>query len=219
MIMNNDWDALFDQEIQKEYLLNLRYFLAREYKTKQIFPAKENIFAAFKTTSLKDTKVVILGQDPYHNVGQAQGYAFSVPSDFPLPPSLKNIYKELENEYHVPVHRSGDLTDWARQGVLLMNTVLTVEAHKAFSHSKMGWQNFTNEALRWINKKDGPVVFMLWGNSAINAKKFLDNPKHLVLTSAHPSPLSASRGFFGCNHFRLANEYLESHGESPIKWI
>lgn len=219
MIMNNDWDALFDQEIQKEYLLNLRYFLAHEYKTKQIFPTKENIFAAFKTTSLKDTKVVILGQDPYHNVGQAQGYAFSVPSDFPLPPSLKNIYKELENEYHVPVHRSGDLTDWARQGVLLMNTVLTVEAHKAFSHSKMGWQNFTNEALRWVNKKDGPVVFMLWGNSAISTKKFLDNPKHLVLTCAHPSPLSASRGFFGCNHFRLANEFLESHGESPIKWI
>lgn len=219
MIMNNDWDALFDQEIQKDYLLNLRYFLAKEYKTKQVFPAKENIFAAFKTTSFKDTKVVILGQDPYHNDGQAQGYSFSVPKDFPLPPSLKNIYKELENEYHVKVNRNGDLTDWARQGVLLMNTVLTVEAHKAFSHSKMGWQNFTNEALKWLNKKEEPVVFLLWGNSAIQAKKYLDNPNHLVLTSAHPSPLSASRGFFGNNHFILANEYLVKNGLVPIQWI
>ena len=142
MIMHNDWDQLFDQEIQKDYLQNLRYFLAKEYKTKNIYPAKENIFAAFKTTSLKDTKVVILGQDPYHGPGQAQGYSFSVPSNFPLPPSLQNMYKELENEYQTPVHRTGDLTDWAKQGVLLMNTILTVEEHKPLSHQDMGWQNF-----------------------------------------------------------------------------
>ena len=152
MIMHNDWDQLFDQEIQKNYLQNLRYFLAKEYKTKNIYPAKENIFAAFKTTSLKDTKVVILGQDPYHGPGQAQGYSFSVPSNFPLPPSLQNMYKELENEYQTPVHRTGDLTDWAKQGVLLMNTILTVEEHKPLSHQDMGWQNFTNEALKWINE-------------------------------------------------------------------
>ncbi|MDD7281639.1 MAG: uracil-DNA glycosylase [Erysipelotrichaceae bacterium] len=217
--MNNDWDTLFDQEIQKDYLIKIDYFLAKEYKTKEIYPAKENIFAAFKTTPIKDTKVVILGQDPYHNTGQAQGYAFSVPSDFPLPPSLKNIYKELENEYHVPVSRNGDLTDWAKQGVLLMNTVLTVEAHKAFSHSKIGWQNFTNAALQLLNEQDQPIVFMLWGNSAIQAKKYLNNPNHLVLTSPHPSPLSASRGFFGNNHFKLCNEFLEKHGVSPIQWI
>ncbi|MCF0106580.1 MAG: uracil-DNA glycosylase, partial [Holdemanella sp.] len=208
-----------EQEIKKDYLLKLRYFLAREYKTKEIYPAKENIFAAFKTTSLKDTKVVILGQDPYHNTGQAQGYSFSVPKDFPLPPSLKNIYRELEMEYNTPIHRNGDLTDWARQGVLLMNTVLTVEAHKAFSHSRMGWQNFTNEALRWLNAKEEPVVFLLWGNSAIQAKQFLTNPKHLVLTSAHPSPLSANRGFFGNNHFRLANEFLIKNNLTPIQWF
>ena len=213
------WQDFFKEEIKKDYYKQLMAFVRKEYKIGVCHPDYDKIWNAFILTPLEKVKVVILGQDPYHNVGQAQGYAFSVPSDFPLPPSLKNIYKELENEYHVPVHRSGDLTDWARQGVLLMNTVLTVEAHKAFSHSKMGWQNFTNEALRWINKKDGPVVFMLWGNSAINAKKFLDNPKHLVLTCAHPSPLSASRGFFGCNHFRLANEYLKSYGEAPIKWI
>ncbi len=219
MTMNNDWNTLFQQEIQKEYLQKIRYFLAKEYKEKEIYPAKENIFAAFQTTSLQDTKVVILGQDPYHNTGQAQGYSFSVPSDFPLPPSLKNMYKELEMEYNQPVHRNGDLTDWAKQGVLLMNTVLTVEAHKAFSHSKIGWQNFTNEVLKELNKKEGPVVFLLWGNSAIQAKKFLTNSNHLVLTSAHPSPLSAHRGFFGNNHFKLANEYLIQNGQTPIQWI
>ena len=181
--------------------------------------AKENIFAAFKTTSLKDTKVVILGQDPYHGPGQAQGYSFSVPSNFPLPPSLQNMYKELENEYQTPVHRTGDLTDWAKQGVLLMNTILTVEEHKPLSHQDKGWQNFTNEALRWINEKDGPVVFLLWGSKAIQAKKLLTNPKHLILTSPHPSPLSAYRGFFGNNHFKLANEYLIKNNETPIQWI
>lgn len=219
MIMNNDWQVLFDQEIKKDYLLNLRYFLAKEYKTKHIYPAMENIFAAFKTTSLKDTKVVILGQDPYHGPGQAQGYAFSVPANFPLPPSLKNMYKELELEYGVPVNRNGDLTDWARQGVLLMNTTLTVEESKPLSHGNMGWQNFTDEALKMINAKEDPVVFLLWGAKAISAKRFLNNPKHLVLTSPHPSPLSAHRGFLGNNHFKTCNEFLIKNGLTPIQWI
>ena len=219
MQISNDWNQLLQQESQKPYLQELEHFLNEAYSQRQIFPAKENIFAAFESTSYQDTKVVILGQDPYHNIGQAQGYAFSVPESFPLPPSLKNIYKELEQEYHVPIHRSGDLTDWAQQGVLLMNTVLTVEAHQAFSHSKMGWQNFTNAALQWLNQKEDPVVFLLWGNSAIQAKKMLNNPGHLVLTSPHPSPLSAHRGFFGNNHFRLCNEFLVQHGQKPIRWI
>ena len=141
-----------------------------------------------------------------------------MPSDFPLPPSLQNMYKELENEYGVPVHRTGDLTDWARQGVLLMNTILTVEEHKPLSHQDMGWQNFTNEALRWINEKDGPVVFLLWGAKAIQSKKLLTNPKHLILTSPHPSPLSAYRGFFGCKPFSKTNKFLEAGGVEPIDW-
>lgn len=219
MIMNNDWDALFNQEIEKEYLQKIRYFLAKEYKTKTIYPKKENIFAAFKTTSLKDTKVVILGQDPYHGPGQAMGYSFSVPSTCPLPPSLQNMYKELNAEYNQPIHRTGDLTDWAKQGVLLMNTILTVEEHKPLSHQNIGWQNFTDEALRWLDQKEDPVVFMLWGSKAIQSKKLLKNPNHLILTSPHPSPLSAYRGFFGNNHFKLANEYLIQNNETPIQWI
>lgn len=219
MIMNNDWDALFNQEIEKEYLQKIRYFLAKEYKEKTIYPKKENIFAAFKATSLKDTKVVILGQDPYHGPGQAMGYSFSVPSTCPLPPSLQNMYKELSAEFNQPVNRTGDLTDWARQGVLLMNTILTVEEHKPLSHQNIGWQNFTDEAIKWLDQKDGPVVFMLWGSKAIQSKKLLKNPNHLILTSPHPSPLSAYRGFFGNNHFKLANEYLIQNNEIPIQWI
>ena len=219
MMINNDWKPIFEKEMKKDYFIKLQTFIENEYLTKEVYPAKKNIFAAFETTSFQDTRVVILGQDPYHNTGQAQGYAFSVPSSFPLPPSLKNIYKELENEYHVPVLKNGDITDWAKQGVLLMNTVLTVEAHKAFSHSKIGWQTFTNEILKTLNEKEGPVVFLLWGNSAIQAKKFLTNPNHLVLTSSHPSPLSARRGFFGNNHFILTNEYLIKNNETPIQWI
>ncbi len=219
MIMNNDWDALFNQEIEKEYLQKIRYFLAKEYKEKTIYPKKENIFAAFKTTSLENTKVVILGQDPYHGPGQAMGYSFSVPSTCPLPPSLQNMYKELSAEYNQPVNRTGDLTDWAKQGVLLMNTILTVEEHKPLSHQNIGWQNFTDEALRLLDQKEGPVVFLLWGSKAIQSKKLLKNPNHLILTSPHPSPLSAYRGFFGNNHFKLANEYLIKNNETPIQWI
>ena len=219
MIMHNDWDSLFEQEIQKEYLLKIRYFLAKEYKEKTIYPPKEQIFSAFQLTAKKDTKVVILGQDPYHGPNQAHGLAFSVNPDIPIPPSLRNMYKEIELEYNTKLNRSGDLRDWAKQGVLMLNPILTVEEHKPLAHQKIGWQNFTNQALIELNKENRPIVFLLWGNKAKEAQKFLNNPNHLILTSVHPSPLSASRGFFGCNHFKLANEFLESHGEKAINWI
>ena len=219
MKFNNDWDTLFQQEIQKNYFKEINLFLEQEYKEKEIYPEKENIFRALLTTPLEKTKVVILGQDPYHGPGQAQGYSFSVPADFPLPPSLKNIYKEIEQEYGVSLSRNGDLSDWAKQGVLLLNTVLTVQRSKPLSHAKIGWQTFTNEVLKTINKKEGAVVFLLWGAKAQEAMKYLDNPSHLVLTSPHPSPFSCHRGFFGNNHFKTANDYLIKHNETPIEWF
>ena len=218
-MFHNSWDIVLKDEMEKQYFKYIKEFVKEERLSKTIYPPAKDLFNAFKLTDFNDIKVVILGQDPYHGPGQAQGYSFSVPSNFPLPPSLQNMYKELENEYQTPVHRTGDLTDWAKQGVLLMNTILTVEEHKPLSHQDKGWQNFTNEALRWINEKDGPVVFLLWGSKAIQAKKLLTNPKHLILTSPHPSPLSAYRGFFGNNHFKLANEYLIKNNETPIQWI
>lgn len=219
MNFNNDWQELFDTEIQKEYLNKINYFLAREYKTKKIYPPKEKIFNAFLTTSLKDTKVVILGQDPYHQPGQAQGFAFSVAPNVKIPPSLVNIYKEIEDEYHVKLHRNGDLTDWAKQGVLLLNPILTVEDSKPLSHQKIGWQNFTDAAIQRINEKEDAVVFLLWGSKAGAVRRFLNNPNHLVLTSSHPSPLSAYRGFFGNGHFKKCNEFLIAHGKEPIHWF
>ncbi|SUO04823.1 uracil-DNA glycosylase [Faecalicoccus pleomorphus] len=219
MNFNNDWQELFDTEIQKEYLNKINYFLAREYKTKKIYPPKEKIFNAFLTTSLKDTKVVILGQDPYHQPGQAQGFAFSVAPNVKIPPSLVNIYKEIEDEYHVKLHRNGDLTDWAKQGVLLLNPILTVEDSKPLSHQNIGWQNFTDAAIQRINEKEDAVVFLLWGSKAGAVRRFLNNPSHLVLTSSHPSPLSAYRGFFGNGHFKKCNEFLIAHGKEPIHWF
>lgn len=219
MNFNNDWQELFDTEIQKEYLNKINYFLAREYKTKKIYPPKEKIFNAFLTTSLKDTKVVILGQDPYHQPGQAQGFAFSVAPNVKIPPSLVNIYKEIEDEYHVKLHRNGDLTDWAKQGVLLLNPILTVEDSKPLSHQNIGWQNFTDAAIQHINEKEDAVVFLLWGSKAGAVRRFLNNPNHLVLTSSHPSPLSAYRGFFGNGHFKKCNEFLVAHGKEPIHWF
>ena len=219
MNFNNDWQELFDTEIQKEYLNKINYFLAREYKTKKIYPPKEKIFNAFLTTSLKDTKVVILGQDPYHQPGQAQGFAFSVAPNVKIPPSLVNIYKEIEDEYHVKLHRNGDLTDWAKQGVLLLNPILTVEDSKPLSHQNIGWQNFTDAAIQRINEKEDAVVFLLWGSKAGAVRRFLYNPNHLVLTSSHPSPLSAYRGFFGNGHFKKCNEFLIAHGKEPIHWF
>ncbi|MGI6511805.1 MAG: uracil-DNA glycosylase [Catenisphaera adipataccumulans] len=219
MHLNNDWDALWQEEQDKPYMQQIHAFLNEAYQTKHIYPARDHIFNALQTTSLADTKVVILGQDPYHGQGQAQGFAFSVPADFPLPPSLQNIYKELEMEYHISLHRNGDLTDWARQGVLLLNTILTVEEGKPLSHANLGWQTFTDRVLAQINKKEDPVVFLLWGAKAKAAMKLLDNPNHLILTCPHPSPLSAHRGFFGCNHFKSTNLFLTRHGKAPINWV
>ena len=217
-MIQNDWKPFLQQESQKEYFKTLQQFLSKEYEQKTIYPPKEEIFSAFQYTQKKDIKVVILGQDPYHGPNQAHGLAFSVNPENKIPPSLRNMYKEIELEYHIQLNRSGDLRDWAKQGVFLLNPILTVEEHKPLSHQKIGWQTFTNQALIELNKENRPIVFLLWGNKAKEVQKFLNNPNHLILTSVHPSPLSASRGFFGCNHFQLANDFLEKNGQKPIDW-
>ncbi len=219
MHLQTDWDSILQAEKQKDYLQKIDSFLAKEYKTKTIYPEAKNIFNALQTTSLADTKVVILGQDPYHGPNQAHGFAFSVQPGVALPPSLRNMYKELEQEYNVTIQANGDLTRWAKQGVLLLNTILTVEDGKPLSHANIGWQIFTNRVIEEINKKDQAVVFLLWGAKAKSVMPLLTNPNHLILTSPHPSPLSAHRGFFGNNHFKLANQFLEQHNQTPIQWI
>ena len=219
MNFNNDWQELFDTEIQKEYLNKINYFLAREYKTKKIYPPKEEDLQCLFNNIFKRYKGCYLGQDPYHQPGQAQGFAFSVAPNVKIPPSLVNIYKEIEDEYHVKLHRNGDLTDWAKQGVLLLNPILTVEDSKPLSHQNIGWQNFTDAAIQRINEKEDAVVFLLWGSKAGAVRRFLNNPNHLVLTSSHPSPLSAYRGFFGNGHFKKCNEFLVAHGKEPIHWF
>ena len=217
MIMHNDWDQLFDQEIQKDYLLNLRYFLAKEYKTKNIYPAKENIFAAFKTTSLKDTKVVILGQDPYHGENEANGLSFSVNEGIKLPPSLKNIYKELYDDLGI-TKTTGDLTSWANQGVLLLNSVLTVLKDTPTSHSKIGWQEYTDAIIRKLNEREKTIVFILWGNYARSKKNLITNKRHYIIESPHPSPFSANSGFFGSRPFSKTNEFLKKNNIKEIEW-
>lgn len=212
------WEELMKKEEESGILGPIRDQLEKEYQTKTIYPARENIFRALEETPLDQVKVVILGQDPYHGPNQAQGFAFSVPETEKIPPSLVNIYKELSDEYGKPVSRSGDLSDWAKQGVLLLNPILTVEQGKPMSHSKIGWQQFTDDILKELDQRDQPIVFLLWGSQARKAKQFLHNPNHLVLESVHPSPLSASRGFFGTGHFRKANDFLQSKGASPIDW-
>lgn len=213
-----DWNELMDQELAKGYLEQIRDTLEEEYAHKTIYPAKENVFRAMEETPLDQVKVVILGQDPYHGPNQAQGFSFSVPETEQLPPSLRNIYKELMMEYGKPVDRSGDLSDWAAQGVLLLNSILTVEGGKPLSHEGLGWQQFTDAVIQALNEQDQPMVFLLWGAHARKAKRFLNNPNHLVLECAHPSPLSANRGFMGCGHFKKANEFLEAHGVKGIDW-
>ena len=219
MQYKEDWQPLFEQEMKKAYWKKLSSFLDIAYQEKNIYPQRENIFKAFQTTSLRDTKVVLLGQDPYHGPGQAQGYAFSVPKSFPLPPSLKNIYKEIENEYAVSLDKDGDLTSWASQGVLLLNTILTVEKGQPLSHFKLGWQQFTNQVLSTINQKEDAVVYLLWGAKAQEVLPLLTNPKHLILKSAHPSPFYCRKGFFGNNHFKLTNDFLIQHNKTPIEWF
>ena len=216
--LDNSWDELLKEEFNKEYYLRLREFLKVEYSTKTIYPHMNDIYNALRYTSYENVKVVILGQDPYHGEGEAHGLAFSVKKGIAIPPSLRNIYKELNTSLGCYIPNNGYLEKWARQGVLLLNTVLTVRAHQANSHSGKGWEILTDAIIKKINLKSEPVVFMLWGNNAKSKAWFIDSSKHLVLTSVHPSPLSASRGFFGCNHFKLANEFLAKNNLQPIDW-
>ena len=213
---NNDWDAALTPEFQKDYYLALREFLKAEYSTQRIYPPMHDIYNALRYTSISDTKVVILGQDPYHGAGQAHGLCFSVQEGVKPPPSLQNIFKELEAELGMPIPKSGELTGWARQGVLLLNTTLTVREGMPQSHKGRGWEELTDRMISIINEKSDPVVFMLWGGNARAKKSLITNKHHLILECAHPSPLSAYAGFFGCNHFIKANEFLIANGKKPI---
>ena len=216
--IGNDWDAILADEWQKPYYKNLREFLKQEYSTKTVYPDMHDIFNALKYTSFKDTKVVILGQDPYHGAGQAHGLCFSVKRGIEPPPSLKNIYKELHDDigFEIPPH--GELTAWAKQGVLMLNTVLTVRAGSPNSHKGVGWEQFTDRIILEIDKKTTPVVFLLWGANARKKAEIIKNPIHQKLITVHLSPLSAYNGFFGCKHFSKTNEILISSGQTPIDW-
>jgi len=217
-MITNDWLTVLDEEFKKPYYINLYNFIREEYDNKQIFPPADDIFNAFHLTSLSQVKAVIIGQDPYHNVGQAHGLCFSVKQDVEIPPSLVNIYQELHNDLGCYIPDNGYLTKWARQGVLMLNTVLTVRAHQANSHHGKGWEKFTDAAISALNEQNRPIVFMLWGRPAGMKKSMLNNPNHLILEAPHPSPLSAYRGFFGCKHFSRANQYLQEYGIQPIDW-
>ncbi|MDY4561729.1 MAG: uracil-DNA glycosylase [Peptostreptococcus porci] len=216
--LDNDWDEILKDEFKKEYYLKLREFLKVEYRSREIFPNMYDIFNALKLTSYKDTKVLILGQDPYHDIGQAHGLAFSVKPGIKIPPSLLNIYKEIKDEYGYDMPSSGYLESWSKQGVLLLNTVLTVRAHQANSHKNMGWEIFTDEIIKILNRREDPMIFVLWGANARSKKQFIDTRRHFVLEAPHPSPLSAHRGFFGCNHFKKINDILGSLGKDAIDW-
>ncbi len=215
--MHESWREFLDSEFNKTYFKELSKFLHEEYKNKTIFPKKTLVFRAF-TTNLDEVKVVILGQDPYHTPGMAEGLAFSVPNSQPMPPSLVNIYKEIDADIGSHKNPHGSLAGWQKQGVLLLNTVLTVEAHKPKSHAKKGWETFTTAAIEYLNKNRPHLVFILWGRDARNKKSLIDTSKHLVLESAHPSPLSAYQGFFGSKPFSKCNEFLKKHDEEPIIW-
>jgi len=216
--LNNDWDELLKDEFKKEYYLNLREFLKKEYSTRVIYPNMYNIFEALKHTSFKDTKVLILGQDPYHGENQAHGLAFSVQKGVRIPPSLLNIYKELHDDLGCYIPNNGYLIPWSDQGVLLLNTALTVRAHEANSHKNIGWEIFTDDVIKLLNTREDPVIFVLWGSNARRKKEFIDLSRHYVLEAPHPSPLSASRGFFGCKHFSKINKILKDLGKEPIDW-
>ena len=216
--ISNDWQEALRAEYAKPYYKKLYQFVNEEYRTRQIFPPGNDIFNAFHLTPLSKVKAVILGQDPYHNDGQAHGLCFSVNKGVEIPPSLVNIYKELHDDIGFVIPNHGCLTKWAEQGVLLLNTVLTVRAHQANSHRNMGWEQFTDAAIMALNTQDRPIVFMLWGRPAREKRKLLTNPKHLILEAAHPSPLSAYSGFFGCRHFSKCNQFLTAHGIEPVDW-
>ena len=212
------WMEALKEEFSKDYYKKLYDFVKNEYASTVVYPKSEDIFNALHLSPLDNIKVVILGQDPYHGAGQAHGLAFSVPRSAAIPPSLQNIYKELEDDLGIPRASHGNLEKWAKQGVLLLNTVLTVRAHQAFSHQSKGWERFTDAIIETVNKKKKPVVYMLWGRPAQLKAQMLNNPNHLILKAPHPSPLSAHRGFLGCKHFSKANEFLKSGFIEPIDW-
>ncbi|MBQ1215447.1 MAG: uracil-DNA glycosylase [Firmicutes bacterium] len=216
--LGNDWDQVLAGEFEKDYYLELRKFLKEEYSTRTIYPSMYDIFNALKHTAYKDVKVVILGQDPYHGPNQAHGMCFSVKKGVAVPPSLVNIYKELKEDVGFEIPNHGFLESWADQGVLLMNTVLTVRGGQANSHKGKGWEIFTDQVIRHLNDREQPMVFLLWGAHAKSKRQLITNPNHMILTAAHPSPLSAYNGFYGCRHFSRTNLFLEEQGMKPIDW-
>lgn len=216
--LGNEWDDIIGDEFQKPYYKKLREFLKSEYSSRRIFPDMYDIFNALKYTSYNDVKAVILGQDPYHGAGQAHGLCFSVKKGVAPPPSLVNIFKELQSDLGIAPSKHGELTSWAQNGVLLLNTVLTVREASPNSHKGMGWETFTDSVISALNRREKPVVFILWGANARSKTALITNPNHKILTAAHPSPLSAYNGFFGCKHFSKTNEFLTSHGIEPIDW-
>lgn len=216
--IESSWYEVLKQEFEEPYFYEIKSFLIQEKRQYIVYPPSQLIFNAFNLTPFDKVKVVILGQDPYHNVGQAHGLAFSVPNGIMPPPSLKNIFKELQSDIGMPIPTNGNLESWARGGVLLLNSCLTVRANNPASHQGIGWQRFTDAAINALSEKKEHIVFLLWGNYAIAKEKLIDTRKHLVLKTVHPSPLSANRGFFGCRHFSQTNTYLSSNGISPIKW-
>lgn len=216
--IGNSWDGILKDEFQKEYYLKLREFLKAEYKSYTVYPDMWDIFNSLKYADFDGLKAVIIGQDPYHEPGQAHGLAFSVKKGTAIPPSLQNIYKELQNDLGIPPAPHGELTSWAKQGVLLLNNALTVRRGQANSHRGKGWEQFTDAVIQKVNQKPEPVVYLLWGANAREKTKLINNPNHLILTAAHPSPLSAFNGFFGCKHFSKANEFLKKNGIEEIDW-
>ena len=216
--IGNSWDSILAEEFKSPYYLHLREFLKKEYATQTVYPDMYDIFNALKYTAYEDVKAVIIGQDPYHGEGQAHGLCFSVKRGVMPPPSLQNIFKELQNDVGFRIPNNGELTDWTKQGVLLLNAVLTVRAGQANSHRGMGWEQLTDAVIVKLNQREKPIVFMLWGRNAKEKQKLITNERHLVLTAAHPSPLSAYNGFFGCRHFSTANDFLIYTGQTPIDW-
>ena len=216
--LGNSWDEILAEEFKKEYYLKLRSFLKQEYGSFTVYPDMNNIFNSLKYADYNSIKAVIIGQDPYHEPNQAHGLAFSVMKGNPLPPSLKNIYKEIEEDLGIAPPSHGELTYWAKQGVLLLNNALTVRRGQANSHRGKGWEQFTDAVITKVNQKDSPVVYLLWGANAREKTRLINNPKHLILTGAHPSPLSAYNGFFGCKHFSKCNNFLQQQGAEPIDW-
>ncbi|MBR2472214.1 MAG: uracil-DNA glycosylase [Clostridia bacterium] len=217
-MIGNSWDNILKEEFEKEYFTKLSAFLDEEYASGPVYPPRDEIFSALKYTAYEDVKIVIIGQDPYHEEGQAHGLCFSVKPGVQTPPSLVNMYKELGTDLGCYTPNNGYLTKWAKQGILLLNAVLTVRGGAANSHRKKGWENFTDAVIKKLNEREKPIIFLLWGNNAKEKLAFITNPKHYVLSAAHPSPLSATRGFMGCRHFSKANTILTNENMTPIDW-